>query len=170
MRYCVSFALMGLAFMSPSGSANAAGDVFCATYAHTAAAQQRQNAKTGCNIPNGHGLLWSASYNDQFKWCIGKSQAAANELKIKRAAALQSCFKRKGLKDTAVGYHSWCDHYSAIAVSQSKSARTNGCGYSGNRWHGDYLFHHAWCVRVPVASSKKEMAARNNMLAACAKE
>ena len=60
-----------------------------------------------------------------------------------------------------------CGIYAGSAVAQQQQNISNGCGFTGPRWHQNQAAHFSWCLSVSPAAANAERSARFNQLQSC---
>lgn len=65
------------------------------------------------------------------------------------------------------GAHLWAMEYAETALRQSREARRQSCGFTGNRWSMSYRDHYEWASRKERRKGLVEIDRRNEALNAC---
>jgi hypothetical protein len=154
------FALIALFAFSELTIAGNGDDVWCpAVYAPTAVGQNQQNLDNKCGYT---GPRWSSDKDAHARWCMkDKSGLAQREIDA-RISELQKC----GVTYPA-GADKWCNIYSIIAIAQNTANTASSCNLTGPAWKSDYIYHHAWCEKVPREATDSETTKRMTALGNC---
>lgn len=65
------------------------------------------------------------------------------------------------------GPHIWAVEYAETALRQSREARRQSCGFTGNRWSMNYRDHYEWALRKERRKGLVEIDRRNEALNSC---
>ena len=134
----------------------------CNSYASRAVSQQKENLKNNCGFS---GDKWHEDRASHFDWCMSVPKATSDADSQFRASKLKSCKNNLSTKKK----ESHCKSYASAAISQQHKNTTNGCGFTGDKWHEDYASHFDWCMSVPMATSDADGQYRTLKLRECIK-
>lgn len=132
-------------------------DAGCVDYANRAVRQAQRNRALRCGF---EGQRWQPSFDGHYSWCQSAPQRARQREDAIRQSLIDICAARPDKAQE-------CRRYANNAIQQQRVNLTEGCGFTGPRWHTNYEDHFAWCMEVPTGIRLAETAARVGALLSC---
>ncbi len=134
-------------------------DAGCVDYANRAVRQAQRNRALRCGF---EGQRWQPNFDTHYSWCQSAPQRARQREDARRESLINLCATREVKAQE-------CRRYSNLAIQQQRTNLSEGCGFSGPRWHTSYEDHFVWCMEAPTGIRLAEAAARVGALLACSR-
>ncbi len=133
--------------------------LFCSDYAVKAVEAQERNLAERCGYT---GPRWSSSFGGHYRWCLRANPRLANRETEARAAALERCTSLAGRLRKAR-----CEHYTRLAVEQSRTNEKARCGFEGPLWNLRPAYHRRRCENEPFGVTRDKFFVRERRLRRC---
>lgn len=134
-------------------------DEGCVDFANRAVRQAQRNRVLRCGF---EGQRWRPSFDTHYSWCQAAPQRARLREDAKRESLINLCASRPDKAQQ-------CRRYANLSIEQQRVNLSEGCEFSGSRWHTHYEDHFVWCMEVPGSIRLAETAARIGALLSCSR-
>ncbi|WP_206530111.1 PAN domain-containing protein [Nordella sp. HKS 07] len=132
-------------------------DAGCVDFANRAVRQAQRNRALRCGF---EGPRWRPDFDTHYSWCQSAPQQARVREDAKRQDLLNLCAAKPDKAQE-------CRRYSNLSIEQQRTNLSEGCGFSGPRWHTNYEDHFVWCMDASGGKRLAEIAARVGALLVC---
>lgn len=132
-------------------------DAGCVDFANRAVRQSQRNRALRCGF---EGQRWRPDFDTHYSWCQSAPQRARVREDARRDELLNLCAAKPDKAQE-------CRRYGNLSIEQQRTNLSQGCGFSGPRWHTNYEDHFVWCMDASGGKRLAEIAARVGALLAC---